>query len=359
MARRLASTLLIVLVAAAGWWAGRATLVPDRSGDDNATSAITAGVVEASVGRSIPVGVTLTQPVRLIAANQLPGVVTAVNADGPYEVGATIYAVAGIPVRVVAGPLPFYRPLAPGAEGDDVRQLQQALRELGYSTATPTGRYTAGTQAAARAWQRDLGMPATGDVALGELVAVPTLPAVLTLGDAVRLGAVLSGGEEALLGGTGEQRFSVVLSDGQAQLITDSTVIEVRHDSGVWAATVTGSTVDDTGNTVLSLAGVDGGPVCGSDCATLPGGETVNLRGEAVIVPTVTGPAVPVAAVRTSTDGAGYVLRADGEQAPVTVLGSGQGMAVVEGLSLGDEVLVSEAGTMPSNSAGPGETGGG
>ena len=311
------------------------------------------------MGRSIPVGVTLTQPVRLIAANQLPGVVTAVNAGVPYPVGAIVYAVAGVPVRVVAGSLPFYRPLAPGAEGDDVRQLQQALRELGYSTAAPTGRYTAGTQAAVRAWQGDLDIPATGTVALGELVAVPTLPAALMLDDAIQLGAVLSGGEEALFGGSGEQSFSVVLSDGQAQLITDGTVIEVHHGSAVWEAMVTGSTVDETGNTVLSLAGVDGGSVCGSDCATLPGGETVNLRGEAVIVPTVTGPAVPVAAVRTSTDGASYVLRADGGHAPVTVLGSGQGMAVVEGLSLGEEVLVSEAGATPPNGAGPGETGGG
>ena len=58
------------------------------------------------------------------------------------------------------------------------------------------------------------------------------------------------------------------------------------------------------------------------------------------MVPDVTGPAVPVAAVRTDDGGAAYVALPDGGRAPVRVLASGDGLAVVEGLAVGDEFVV-------------------
>lgn len=94
-------------------------------------------------------------------------------------------------------------------------------------------------------------------------------------------------------------------------------------------------------NTEMTLAAPDGGPVCGADCATLPGDEQLTLPSEVIVVPEVTGASVPAASVRTGTDGATYVRLADGTQIAVTVVASGQGVAIVDGIDLGDVVLVS------------------
>lgn len=354
--RRLALLALIAVTVAVAWWAGRVTLTPAESAQDRPREPVTAEVVEATIGQSITIGVTLSQPVEPIATNQLAGVVTAVNQSDLYQVGTIAYAVAGVPVRVVTGSIPFYRPLSRGLQGDDVRQLQQALRDLGYLTAEPDGRFSTTTESAVRVWQRALGVQASGAVSLGELVAVPALPASLRLGEDVRLGALLAGGEDAVLGRTGAQDFTMVLSEEQARLIVADTSIRVSYQTTVWDAVIVGSSVDEMGSTVMILEAVTGGPVCGSDCATLPGDEIVNLRGEAIVVPEVTGPAVPVSAVRTSTDGWSYVMLADESQREVTVLGSGQGIAVVDGLDVGEQVLVSgpePAAPEPSPSPGP------
>ncbi|MFI7688437.1 peptidoglycan-binding protein [Nonomuraea sp. NPDC049655] len=46
--------------------------------------------------------------------------------------GAVLMEVNGRPVFVFAGRVPMHRGIVPGAEGDDVRQLQKALRRLGH-----------------------------------------------------------------------------------------------------------------------------------------------------------------------------------------------------------------------------------
>lgn len=62
----------------------------------------------------------------------------------------------------------------------------------------------------------------------------------------------------------------------------------------------------------------------------LPNDPQVTLRSAVVIVPRVEGTTVPAAAVRSAADGRTYVVTESGE-VDVTVLGSGQGVAVVEG----------------------------
>jgi hypothetical protein len=81
----------------------------------------------------------------------------------------------------------------------------------------------------------------------------------------------------------------------------------------------------------------------------------VTLRSEVVIVPQIEGIGVPAAAVRTRADGTAYVITRDGEQ-QVTVAGSGQGIAIVEGIDAGVEVQVlgGDTGVVPPQPA-PGE----
>ncbi|MFE0802546.1 peptidoglycan-binding protein [Streptomyces sp. NPDC058812] len=51
------------------------------------------------------------------------------------EAGQRLLEVSGRPVFALQGELPVFRDLKPGAEGDDIAQLQDALTALGHSTA--------------------------------------------------------------------------------------------------------------------------------------------------------------------------------------------------------------------------------
>jgi membrane fusion protein, multidrug efflux system len=105
------------------------------------------------------------------AVNRLPGTLTWLpDAGAVLTRGHRLYTVDNRPVVLMYGALPAYRPLAPGAEGADVRQLEQNLRALGYTGFTVDDQYTSDTADAVRDWQDDLGLPTTGAVELGRVV---------------------------------------------------------------------------------------------------------------------------------------------------------------------------------------------
>ncbi|MFD9372229.1 peptidoglycan-binding protein [Streptomyces sp. NPDC060020] len=89
------------------------------------------------------------------------------KAGDPVTAGQLIAEVSGRPVFTLHGTQPMYRDLKPGATGDDVAQVQQALRELGHGTgADPKGVFGAGTKAALAARYRAIGyepLPAVAD----------------------------------------------------------------------------------------------------------------------------------------------------------------------------------------------------
>ena len=86
--------------------------------------------------------------------------------------GKPMYSVDLQPVPVLHGTIPPYRPLAPGASGKDVRQLEENLGALGYTGFTVDEEYTGSTADAVRAWQADLGRVETGTVAPPDVVVL-------------------------------------------------------------------------------------------------------------------------------------------------------------------------------------------
>ncbi|WP_406218036.1 peptidoglycan-binding protein [Streptomyces canus] len=81
-----------------------------------------------------------------------------VNAGDTIRAGQLLLEVSGRPVFVLKGELPVYRDLKPGAKGDDVAQLQNALRNLGHGTGNdPSGTFRAGTKSALQAFYAGLG----------------------------------------------------------------------------------------------------------------------------------------------------------------------------------------------------------
>lgn len=337
--RWLAAAVALVVVGALGFWAGQQTwgspvAEPEHVGD------VIYEVAEATVGRSLSLNVTVDQPLVPVAANGLAGTVTSVGTTDQVDVGDVLYAVDTMPVRAVVGQTPFWRDLRSGLDGADVVQLQEALTQLDFYAGPVDGRFRWSTELAVRAWQDSLDIAVDGQVRLGEVVAVPELPARLRLAEEVITGGRLAGGEQVVFASSGEIDFHLTVSPEQARMIPAETVVRVAHEDHVWEATIGESGSDDGGNMRFDLHGPEGGLVCGEECDALPAQERMSLRADVTVAPEVSGPAVPVAAVRTDPDGSAWVRLADGTRQQVTVLGSAGGVAVVDGLSAGDLVRV-------------------
>lgn len=164
--------LLAVAVVAVGTWmvAAQTMRTPAQVAAD--TEPPEPGLVTAPVKRTTITAeittrgtVVFDEPTALTLTGQ-PDVGTDVHqtvvTDLP-EPGAEIaegdvaLGVAGRPVLVLAGRLPTYRDLGPGASGDDVAQLQAGLRRLGYDIGEVDGHYGPATEAAVEAWYADAG----------------------------------------------------------------------------------------------------------------------------------------------------------------------------------------------------------
>lgn len=347
--------IAILALAAGTFWAGtvvgRGQSVPDAVEDDPVFVTVT----EQSVGRKYTLGVVVTQERLPIAQNLLAGVLTSVAGEGEVGVGDAIYAVDGVPVRVIVGDQPFFRDLSAEMRGADVQALNDALVQLGYLT--ESGDYYSGwTTEAVKQWQRDTGVEVTGMIPRGTLLAVRSLPASLTVDTAsTPVGSVLGGGESLVLAPSAAPEFTMPVTPIQEQAIPLGATVEVTFASDVWRATVAGSEKDEHGTSYLLLAGEDGRSVCGDQCAALPQSESLTLMGAVQVVPETTGPAVPVAALQVQPTGQAEVsVRAPSTQSGaesvgaearlVEILASQDGIAIVEGVQVGEEVLLFAAG---------------
>ncbi|GLX00497.1 peptidoglycan-binding protein [Microtetraspora sp. NBRC 16547] len=163
--RRLLLAVLtgVLILAAVGW--GVSTRL--RSPADEAAlrkppkaSLITAPVERTKLVSTVAVSGTLEygSPLPVTLAGAVGGddpIQRATRAPRPGVIkeGAVLLEVNGRPVIALAGRVPMHRTISPGAAGADVRQLQRALRRLGYgvpvtgvfdqATITAVGRFYA------------------------------------------------------------------------------------------------------------------------------------------------------------------------------------------------------------------------
>lgn len=103
-----------------------------------------------------------------------PGTVTWLPAAGDVVTrGKTLYAVDDHPVPALYGSVPPYRTLKSGVSGNDVRELEENLKALGYNGFTVDDDFTSSTATAVRKWQKDLGRDETGSVQPSDVAIVP------------------------------------------------------------------------------------------------------------------------------------------------------------------------------------------
>jgi peptidoglycan hydrolase-like protein with peptidoglycan-binding domain len=95
------------------------------------------------------------------------GVVTTLPKRGdPVEEGNVLLTVSGRPVFVLQGDIPVYRDLFPGLTGEDVRQLEAALKRLRFDPGPIDGVFDEETAAAVADWYSSAGyasFAATGE----------------------------------------------------------------------------------------------------------------------------------------------------------------------------------------------------
>ncbi|MFI6817370.1 peptidoglycan-binding protein [Nonomuraea sp. NPDC050328] len=157
---KLLLVLAAVLLVAAGGWVVSTRL---RSPADEAAlrtppkpSLVTAPVERRKLVSTVVVAGTMEygSPLPVTLAGVVGGSDTAQRATrapqpGRVKEGGVLMEVNGRPVFAFTGKVPMHRTLAPGAKGSDVRQLQRALRKLGFG-APRTGVFDQATVAAVR-----------------------------------------------------------------------------------------------------------------------------------------------------------------------------------------------------------------
>ncbi|MEV6864031.1 peptidoglycan-binding protein [Streptosporangium subroseum] len=151
----------VVLIAGGGWAIGTRL----RSPADEAAlrqppkpSLITSPVVRRKLTSTVAVSGTLAygSPLPVSLAGVVGGGaeaqrVTRAPRPGRIAEGSVLMEVNGRPVFALRGRVPMHRTMAPGSTGADVRQLQAALRRLGFG-APSTGVFDSATTSAVQRW---------------------------------------------------------------------------------------------------------------------------------------------------------------------------------------------------------------
>lgn len=124
-----------------------------------ANTVVTRGTVAASAQYEVtPTGTTQGANTPVLTAVRT-------KVGGRVEPGSVLLEVSGRPLIVLQGAVPAYRDLKPNDDGNDVAQLQNALKQLGrYHGGDPAGHFGPGTKAAVTALYQGLGYdaPTTG-----------------------------------------------------------------------------------------------------------------------------------------------------------------------------------------------------
>jgi hypothetical protein len=170
----LAAAAVLVAVTATGG-------VVVASGSEEATPtaqeapANTATVEKGKLSAMVSMDGTLTYRARSDGSpysviNQAGGTYTELPDDGDkVDCGDVLYRVDDEPVLLLCGTVPAYRDLHIGDVGNDVRQLNRNLHNLGPDENT----FTSKTKNALEVLQRDKGLDVTGELDIGDAVFLP------------------------------------------------------------------------------------------------------------------------------------------------------------------------------------------
>ena len=237
--RRRAVTIVVAGVAVAGAVAGGLAIVgtpwsstPAAAEPTPATGLTTVAVESRVLQHTVAARGTIGHETRGKLTTQRGGTVTTAPSAGTVLApGTVVVRIDDAPVIALRGELPAWRALEPGmTDGNDVRQLEQALGDAGMSPGKVDATFTTTTEAAVKRWQKAVGAEQTGRIALGDVVFLPEDLRVATTsveaGDRVEAGAQL--------GSLGVQSpsLSVVLQPSDGERVHADARVSVSLPSG-------------------------------------------------------------------------------------------------------------------------------
>lgn len=257
--KRAWAVLPAALAAAA---AGAVVAVAVRGSTSTATAAATgaaapAPVAVATVARTNLTATVLTggtlgyAPTRPVI-NRVAGTYTWLPAAGSQvTAGHPLYRVDDLPVVLMTGSTPAWRPFAFGMTGGpDVRQLQANLIAEGYAAGlltAPDGNFGPGTEDAVVRWQTANGYPLTGEIGLGQVVFLPS---------AVRVGALAAAAGQGA--SPGQSPYQVTASQRTVAVPLNPSLPSVQIGEPVSIVLPTNATTPGT------VTAIDAAPAAGS-----------------------------------------------------------------------------------------------
>jgi|SRR5690625_4154096 len=344
------AALTVIVVAVIAFWAGRTTLIPSGAVGQIAKEESVVEVVEQELARVLTLTTTVTRANRPLGQNFVSGVVTHAAENGQFEQGDLLYKVGETGVFLAEGRVPFWRGLSPGSRGDDVKQLQRMLkaRKLDIDA---NGIWDEATTKAVQQWQREAGIPVRDQIALGELVAAPAVPIIISLDPQHSTpGTQLGGGETILHAAAGEPEFVMEVTEGQAEMMPSGTAVAIHDGGQTWQGVTTDINQNDDGLFAIAVTAPDGGPVCADTCDLLPTGEVNHLKADIEVIAPVVGPVVPVSAIHTEPGGRttvnvvrdrrGQTGPSETETREISIVTVVDGLASVTGVEPGEKVKV-------------------
>jgi len=168
---------------------------------DPVPATVTVGERERDYLQEVAVTFGLSSPTPVVSARS--GLVTAVSVQtsSRLQEAMDVLSIDGVSVRAHRGELPFYRSLARGDRGADVRELARYLTQAGFPCAVADGDMLGDDVAAAvRGYQKSVGAAANGVFDPGLVVFVPAGGSRVgdvnvSVGSRVETGGVLLTGE--------------------------------------------------------------------------------------------------------------------------------------------------------------------
>jgi peptidoglycan hydrolase-like protein with peptidoglycan-binding domain len=283
-------------------------------GNDSSTASSSGG--SSQVATAAAVRTTLSNTVQVGGSIGYDGSYTIAalhGGGGVYtwlpELGAVIkqdqplYSVGDVPVPLLYGSLPAYRQFDVGmSDGADVGQLTRDLITLGYGDGlTQSNHYSSATATAVQRWQRALGLQATGQIPVGDVVFEPGPIRVTSVAPSVGTSA---GGGTVLAATSTTPIVAVDLDVSEEYLVKPGDAVTIVLPDGT-------STVGGHIETVGTVATCPGGGGIGAGGG---GGSADQSPCESGGSGTTSTPTVPVTITLDSTPPGAAI-----DQAPVNV----------------------------------------
>ncbi len=273
-----------------------------------------APVVQAPLTSQQQVSGTVQYASAAAVVNEARGVTTALPAAGQVITqGQSLYSVSGRPVILLYGSVPAYRDLTLGLTGQDVQELNA---DLGLSPNSDL--FTDATATALERFQRRVGLPATGQLLLGDALFLPSAVRVASVVPA--LGTAVQPGETVLQ--------TTSSTEGVVAQVDPSIAPQLKVGDSATITFADGATAPGTIRAVAKVATSAGGqnnpPTVEVDIAPTNPSSLTSMDNASVQVSVITASvpdalAVPVTALLAQASG-GYGLEVVGSNGTHTIL---------------------------------------